>query len=200
MTKGIKSWCAVLATVFGICSVSLEVQAAPPTLEDYLTGRMVDLSDPVGAASKIAAFRATAGTPTTLNLTRSLTIDGTGKVDSNGNPVVVLNLMDLTLARDVVLTLKSSTPGTKFVINVKRNFALNNARIALSGVSQDDVVYNFVGAGAPRLTGVSKLTGRMLSMVKVNVSGNGVVVGQPIGAGVNVAGNGTNTDSPLVSR
>jgi acetyl-CoA acetyltransferase len=200
MAKGIKSWRTVLATVFGVCIVTLQVQADPLTLEDYLTGRMVNLGNPEEAATKISAFRATAGMPTTLNLTRNLTIDGTGKVDADGNPVVVLNLTDLTLARDVVLTLKSTTPGTKFVINVKRNFALNNARIALSGVSEKDVVYNFVGAGAPRLTGSSKLTGRMLSMVKLNVSGNAVVVGQPIGAGVNVAGNGSQTNNPLVSR
>ena len=151
------------------------------TLEGYLNGRMVDLTNPSSASSLIGAFRATAGMPTTLNLKRSLTIDGTGKVDADGKPVVVLNLMDLTLARDVVLTLRSRTPGTKFVINVRRNFALNNAKIVLNGVSQEDVVYNFLGAGAPRLTGASKLSGRMLSMVNTNVSGFGLIVGKPIG-------------------
>ncbi len=172
----------------------------PPTLEEYLNGRMVDLTNPSSASSLIGAFRATAGMPTTLNLKRSLTIDGTGKVDADGKPVVVLNLMDLTLARDVVLTLRSRTPGTKFVINVRRNFALNNAKIVLNGVSQEDVVYNFLGAGAPRLTGASKLSGRMLSMVNTNVSGFGLIVGKPIGGGVNLTGNGTKTDAPLVSR
>ena len=172
----------------------------PQTLEEYLNSRMVDLTNPSSASSLIGAFRATAGMPTTLNLKRSLTIDGTGKLDANGKPVVVLNLMDLTLARDVVLTLRSRTPGTKFVINVRRNFALNNAKILLNGVSQEDVVYNFLGAGAPRLTGASKLSGRLLSMVNTNVSGFGLIVGKPIGAGVNLTGNGTKTDAPLVSR
>jgi hypothetical protein len=194
MTSLVAGWLGV----FGVVS---EVRAdGPLTLEEYLNSRMVDLTNPGSASSLIGAFRATAGMPTTLNLKRSLTIDGTGKLDANGNPVVVLNLTDLTLARDVVLTLRSRTPGTKFVINVRRNFALNNAKIVLNGVSQEDVVYNFLGAGAPRLTGASKLTGRMLSMVNANVSGFGLVVGKPIGAGVNVSGNGTKTDAPLVSR
>jgi hypothetical protein len=191
----------VVAGLVGIFGAVSEARAdAPQTLEEYLTSRMVDLTNPSGASSLIGAFRATAGMPTTLNLKRSLTIDGTGKLDANGNPVVVLNLMDLSLARNVVLTLRSRTPGTKFVINVRRNFALNNAKIVLSGVSQEDVVYNFLGAGAPRLTGSSKLTGRMLSMVNANVSGFGLIVGKPIGAGANLTGNGTKTDAPLVSR
>ena len=198
MNQTLKSRFLLAATVLGLCVAPLS--GFGETLEEYLMGRSVNLAIPTTAATKIAAFRATAGLPTTLNLTKSLTIDGTGKRDSSGKPVVVLNLTDLTLARDVVLTLKSSDPETKFIINVKRNFALNNARIALNGISQNNVVYNFTGAGAPRITGSSTLNGRLLSMIKANVSGNGLVVGAPIGAGVNATGNGTKTNNPLVSR
>ncbi len=164
--------------------VSSGASAWAGALETYLSGKTIDLTNPTAAKTKLTAITPTVGYPSTLSLTRSQTIDG------KLNSVVVLNLTDLVLSKDVVLTLKSTNPNAVFIINVKRNFSLNSARIALQGVMQGNVLYNYVGSGAPSITGTSKLTGTLLSTTSTLVSGNSVVSGSVVGAAPKTSGTG----------
>ena len=165
------------------------VGARAATLKDL----GIDLSDPKKANLKAASLVSTYTALTTLSLTKSQTIDAglptVGKTQGL-NRVVVLNLTDLALSKDVVLTLKGAV-NTVFVINVKRNFTITSAKVLLlGGVTQANVLFNYVGTGAPRISGTSKLTGTLLSLTSTSVTGGSVVQGSTVGAPTMAVGGG----------
>ncbi len=175
--------------------MSADAPCRAGVLEDYLLGKGVDLTNAQAASSKVAALPATAGYPTTLDLRRSRTIE-VANANAVATPVVVLNLTDLTLSRDVVLTLKSANPNAIFIINVKRSFSLNGAKIDLKGIAKENVIYNYVGAGAPRVSGGAKLVGMMLSVVAANFTGGSKLSGKVVGAPPNSVGGGSVVPKP----
>jgi len=145
----------------------------------------IDLANPKMANVKAAGLKSTYTGLTTLSLTKNLTIDAglpTVGATVGSTRKVVLNLTDLSLSKDVVLTLKGAA-NTVFVINVKRNFTIASAKVLLlGGVTQGNVLFNYVGTGAPRISGTSKLTGTLLSLTSTSITGGSVVQGSTVGA------------------
>ena len=95
-------------------------------------------------------------TLTSVNLSNNnLTITG------GANEKVVLRLTDFVLSQ-ATFTL-SGTATTAFLINVTRNFSLNNANISLVNVPVSHVLFNIRGTGTVTLTN-SNMSGNLLAL------------------------------------
>jgi hypothetical protein len=127
-----------------------------------------------------------------------------------------LNNQDLTLTEsgDTVLNLRSlvinggtltleGTAGTAIIINVKKNFSLDNgASIVLSGGLQaTDIVFNVLGRGRPvTISAWSSATGTINALQRgVQITDGSSVVGVVNAKRVRLASGGTIVPPPVVS-
>jgi choice-of-anchor A domain-containing protein len=119
------------------------------------------------------------------NVNQSMTITG------GPNQKVVLRLTDFTMSAGT-FTLQG-TATTSFIINVTRNFSLNNAKIVLSGgVPPQNVLFNIRGTGGQvSLNQGTQLPGILLALNrKVDLSG-GHVTGKVIADQVVITSGGS---------
>jgi hypothetical protein len=119
------------------------------------------------------------------NVNQSMTITG------GPNQKVVLRLTDFTMSAGT-FTLQG-TATTSFIINVARNFSLNNAKIVLSGgVPPQNVLFNIRGTGGQvSLNQGTQLPGTLLALNrKVDLSG-GHVTGKVIADQVVITSGGS---------
>lgn len=102
---------------------------------------------------------------------------------------VVLNLQDFVMTGGV-FTLQG-TATTTYIINVRRNFSLNNSSISLSGISSRQVLFNITGTGSQvSLNQGTSMGGILLATQrKVDLSG-GKVFGRVIANQVNITSGG----------
>jgi len=128
-------------------------------------------------------------TLTSVNLSNNnLTITG------GANEKVVLRLTDFVLSQ-ATFTL-SGTATTAFLINVTRNFSLNNANVSLVNVPVSHVLFNIRGTGTVTLTNAS-MSGNLLALNRtvslnhVNVTGK-VIANQVTISNSNVVSPTTN--------
>ena len=162
------------------------------------------LSDARDLSSSAAAEMATHNYTVTMGSFNGTTVNGNKSfslADSNpfGGSKIVLNLQDLVMTGGT-FTLQG-TATTTYVINVSRNFSLNNAKIVLAdlsgnvnsatGVQASHVLFNVVGSGSQvSLNQGTSLTGILLAAQrKVDLSG-GKVFGRVIGNQINVTSGG----------
>lgn len=121
-------------------------------------------ADAVAASNAAFALSASAGYPTTINANQSLTLNGSG--------TVVLKLTDFLISGGGTLTLQG-TASTTFVINVSRNFSINNGgSVKLAGgLSWDNVLFNVRGSGSTvTLAGGSQIMSGILLAANRTVS------------------------------
>jgi len=128
-------------------------------LNDARSLSMAAASDPGGGT-----YTTTQGTfnGSTVNSGQSITLSGTGKV--------VLNLQDFVMTGGT-FTL-NGTAMTTFIINVNRNFSLNNSSVVLSGgLMASHVLFNVKGTGnqvslnqGTSLSGILLATSRKISL------------------------------------
>jgi hypothetical protein len=139
------------------------------------------------AAGEIAtgpgSYSVTQGTfnGSTFNSGQSASIFSSGRV--------VLNLQDFVMTSGT-FTLQG-TASTTYIINVGRNFSLNNSSIQLSGVMSSQVLFNIKGAGSQvSLNQGTSMGGILLAAQrKVDLSG-GKVYGRLFGNQVNITSGG----------
>jgi cytoskeletal protein CcmA (bactofilin family) len=97
---------------------------------------------------------------------QDINLSGTQNLTLTGGPgqTVVLSLRNFQMSGNSTLTLQG-TANTTFIINVGKNFSLaNNARIILSGVQWNDVLFNVRGSGSTvKLSGNSILQGVLMA-------------------------------------
>ncbi len=145
--------------------------------QSVLDGALADalsLSNAAAAESATTNYTVTQGTfnGTTVNTGKSITIVGSGKV--------VLNLQDFVLTSGT-FTLQG-TATTTFIVNVARNFSINNSSVVLSGgLLASHVLFNVRGTGTQvSLNQGTSLTGILLAYNrKIDLSG-GKVYGKAI--------------------
>ena len=148
--------------------------------------------------SAAAATAMSTAAPVTTNF--SLTYNGgsgqyVGTVNGNKNYSMfstgktVLNLQDFVMTGGS-FTL-SGTAATTYIINVSRNFSLNNSFVTLSGISSSQVLFNVLGTGGQvSLNQGTYLKGILLATRRnVDLSG-GKVFGRVIGNQVNITSGG----------
>jgi len=133
-----------------------------------------NLSDWAGAESSTSNYTVTQGTfnGMTVNTGNSITI-----ADANpfGGSKIVLNLQDFVLTNGK-FTLQGS-PMTTYIINVSRNFSINNSSVVLAGgLLASHVLFNVRGGGSQvSLNQGTSLHGILLAMHrKVSLSGGKV--------------------------
>jgi choice-of-anchor A domain-containing protein len=117
----------------------------------------------------------------TFNSSQSASIFSTGRV--------VLNLQDFVMTSGT-FTLQG-TATTTYIINVSRNFSLNNSSIQLSGLVSSQVLFNVKGTGSQvSLNQGTSMGGILLATQrKVDLSG-GKVFGRVIANQVNITSGG----------
>jgi choice-of-anchor A domain-containing protein len=121
--------------------------------------------------------------PGTIKTSSNLTLSG-------GLALNVLNLNELSLSGNSILTISGGV-GQQFVINVEKKFSLSgNSKIVLSGgVDPLDVVFNFEGKKAT-MSGNTSLNGVLMAANgEFQGSGNAVVKGQVIASEIKLTGN-----------
>ncbi|MEQ1852706.1 MAG: hypothetical protein ABMA01_14080 [Chthoniobacteraceae bacterium] len=121
--------------------------------------------------------------PSTIKTSSNLTLSG-------GLALNVLNLNELSLSGNSILTIAGST-GRQFVFNVDTKFSLSgNSKIVL-GMNVDplDVIFNFKGKKAT-MSGNTSLNGVLMAANgEFQGSGNAVVKGQVIADEIKLTGN-----------
>lgn len=142
------------------------------------------LSDMAAMDISTGSYTVTMGTfnGMTENGNQSVTLTGTGKI--------VLNLQDFVMTGGT-FTL-SGTATTTYIINVARNFSLDNARIVLSGgLMASHVLFNVRGAGSQvSLNQGTSMQGILLATKrKVSLAG-GKVFGRVIAEQLALSGGG----------
>jgi hypothetical protein len=149
----------------------------------------VSLSNAAAGLSSTSNYSVTLGTfnGNTVNTGNSITIK-----DSNpfGGSHVVLNLQDFVMTGGT-FTLQG-TAATSYVINVSRNFSLNNSSIVLSGgLLASHVLFNVKGTGGQvSLNQGTSMQGVLLAWQrKIDLSG-GKVYGKAIGNQVVITSGG----------
>jgi Putative Ice-binding-like adhesive domain len=145
------------------------------TLNNALSDALA-LSNAAAAEASTSNYMVTVGTfnGTTVNTGKSITIAATG------SGKVVLNLQDFVLTNGT-FTLQG-TAMNSFIINVSRNFSINNSSVILSGgLMASNVLFNVKGTGSQvSLNQGVSLTGILLAYQrKVDLSG-GKVFGKVI--------------------
>jgi choice-of-anchor A domain-containing protein len=118
-----------------------------------------------------------------IKTSSSLTLSGTSGLN-------VLNLSELSLSGNAILTL-AGTMTSQFVINVDKKFSLaGNSQIALSGgVDPLNVIFNYKGDKAT-MSGNTSLNGVLMAVDgKFEASGNAMVQGQVIAGKIKLTGN-----------
>ena len=155
------------------------------TLNSALSDAM-SLSSSAAAEASTSNYTVTQGTfnGNTVNTGKSITISGpaAGKV--------VLNLQDFVLTSGT-FTLQG-TMMTTYIINVSRNFSINNSSVVLSGgLLASHVLFNVKGTGSQvSLNQGTSLSGTLLAWQrKVDLSG-GKVYGRVIGNQVVITSGG----------
>jgi len=147
-------------------------------------------ADAQSASQTAFTLTATAGFASNYTVKTDLTLNGTGNVVLNLKTFVVKNNATLTLAGD---------SSTTFVINVTKQFLLNNGHIELSGgLTASNVLFNIGGQieTASILAG-SSLEGILLAPnAVIKVTGNSQITGKVIGKKIVLSGKNPPVVSP----
>ncbi len=117
------------------------------------------------------------------NVSQSMSIMG------GPNQKIVLNLQNFVMSAGT-FTLQGTTT-TTFIINIAKQFSLNNAKILLSGVPASNVLFNIRSSGQQiSLNQGTEMSGILLARNdKISLSG-GKVYGRVIGDQINITSGG----------
>ena len=157
------------------------------------------LSDARNLSSSAAMDHSTGSYTVTMGSFNGMTENGNKSVSLLGTGKIVLNLTDFVMTGGT-FTLAGNA-NTTYIINISRNFSLNNAKIVLAdvfgnvnsstGVQASHVLFNVLGTGSQvSLNQGTSMTGILLAVQrKVDLSG-GKVFGRVIGDQINVTSGG----------
>jgi len=147
------------------------------------------LQDAWSLSAKAASEFATTNYTVTQGSFNGATENGNKNVTLFSTGRVVLNLQDFVMTGGT-FTLQG-TAATTYIINVSRNFSLNNASISLSGIMSSQVLFNIKGTGSQvSLNQGTSMGGILLAAQRKVVLSGGKISGRLIANQVAITSGG----------